>query len=395
MADSPGKLIESTTILNLNDPCAIEDTSWIKPGKAAWDWWSGPVAPGKHFDVGTNNETVKYFVDFAAEMHLQYMVVDEGWYADKDSRKRKDYDYDLTKTVPEIDLPMLIKYAKQRKVGLVLWMHWVPVSKQMDRVFPYLHKLGIKGVKVDFMDHDDQQMVEFYHRVVKCAAKNHLLIDLHGAYKPTGLMRTYPNFVTQEGVMGAEYNKWSMRITPSYNLTLPFTRMAVGPMDYTPGGFRNVTVEQFEKHSTAPLVMSTRAQELAKFVVFLSPLQMVADYPGAYENEQGTEFIKAVPSNWDETRVLAGEIGKYIVVARRKGDTWYLGAMTNESPAKLSVELDFLGNGNYTLSGFKDGPNAAKNATDVLKVSMPVNSSTKLELNLAPAGGFAAALTPR
>lgn len=392
MVDQPGKLIESTTILNLNDPCAIADTSWIKPGKTAWDWWSGPIAPGQNFEAGTNNETVKYFIDFASAMGLQYMLIDEGWYAPKNSRKKGQFDFDLTKTIPEIDMPMLVDYAKQRKVDLIVWMHWITTSRQMDTAFPLFEKWGLKGVKVDFMDRDDQEMVGFYHRIIDTAAKYHLLIDLHGAYKPTGLQRTYPNFITQEGVMGAEHNKWSANVTPTYNLTLPFTRMVPGPMDYTPGGFNNVQPSQFEKRSTGPMVMATRAAELAKYVVYESELQMLADYPGAYLGQPGAEFLKVVPANWDETRVLQGEIGEYIVMARRAGKRWFVGAMTNESPRKLSVPLDSLGIKAGKMTEFSDGPNAAQNAKDLTTGTAEFNPGKPLELNLAPSGGFAAVI---
>ncbi|MGI8908351.1 MAG: glycoside hydrolase family 97 protein [Candidatus Sumerlaeaceae bacterium] len=392
VASQPGKLIESTTILNLNDPCAIADTSWIRPGKTAWDWWSGPAAPGEKFTPGTNNDTIKHYIDFASEMGLEYMLVDEGWYADKNSRKKKQFDFDLTKTVPDIDLPMLIEYGRMRNVGLILWMHWITTSRQMDTVFPYLAKLGIKGVKVDFMDRDDQEMIDFYHRILSTAAKNRLLINLHGAYKPTGLTRTYPNYITQEGVMGAEYNKWSKRVTATHNLTLPFTRMVPGPMDYTPGGFNNVTPQQFEKKSTEPMVMSTRAHQLAMFVVYESPLQMVSDFPGAYRGQPGVEFLKVVPANWDETRVLAGEIGQYIVVARRAGKRWFIGAMTNESSRKLSVPLDFLGRKSWQISQYMDGADAASKPVSIISSMKKVRAGQALELDMAPSGGFAAIL---
>jgi alpha-glucosidase len=389
VADKPGKLIESTTILSLNDAPAF-DTSWIKPGRTAWDWWSGPIAPGENFKPGTNNETIKHYIDFASEMGLEYMLIDEGWNANKNTRKKGQFDYDITKTVPVVDLPMLIDYAKQRNVGLFVWVHWIPMSRQMDVALPYYEKLGIKGIKVDFMERDDQEMVDFYHRLLGEAAKHHLLVDLHGAFKPVGLQRTYPNFVTQEGVMGAEYNKWSNRITPTYNLTLPYTRMVAGPLDYTPGGFNNVQPSQFEKRSTGPMVMATRAQELAKYVVYESEFQMLADYPGSYRGQAGVDFLKVVPANWEETRVLDGAIGQYIVMARRAGKKWFLGAMTNEQPRELTVKLDFLGGGARKATTYADGPNAAHDAKDITTGTTEVKS--ELKLKLAPSGGFAAVI---
>ncbi|HEX8119069.1 MAG TPA: glycoside hydrolase family 97 catalytic domain-containing protein, partial [Pyrinomonadaceae bacterium] len=320
IGDEPGRLIESTLILNLNDPPAF-DASWVRPGKAAWDWWSGQLAEPVA-NPGMNDATMKHYIDFA-EMKFEYMLVDAGWYTPKAYGDDADTKADITKSVPEIDLPGLVNYAKARGVGIILWLHWVTARDQMDRAFPYYERLGVRGVKVDFMDRDDQEMVAFYHRILRTAARHHLLVDLHGAYKPTGLARTYPNYVTQEGVLGAEYNKWSARVTATHNVTLPFTRMLAGPMDYTPGGFRNVTREAFQPREVAPEVMTTRAHGLAMYVVYESPLQMVADHPGAYRGQPGAEFLRDVPASWDETRVLAGEIGKYIVVARRRGRDWF------------------------------------------------------------------------
>ncbi len=394
IGDEPARLIESTIILNLNEPNAIIDSSWIKPGKSAWDWWSGEMATGVNFKPGMNNATMKPYIDFAAEYGLEYMLVDAGWYTKRAYGEDADTKADITKSIPEIDLPALVAYARERNVGILLWLHWMTARDQMDVAFPYYEKLGIKGIKVDFMDADDQAMVAFYQRIVKTAAAHHLLVDLHGAYKPTGLARTYPNYITQEGVLGAEYNKWAARITATHNLTLPFTRMLTGPMDYTPGGFSNVTREGFKPQETSPMVMTTRAQQLAMYVVYESPLQMVADYPEAYRNQPGADFLRIVPSSWDETRVLDGKIGEHIAVARRRGDKWFIGAMTNEAARTLQLPLNFLKKGEYQMTVYADALQSASDPKQIFVSTKKVKAGGSLTIELAPSGGFAAYLQP-
>ena len=393
LGDEPGRLVESTLMLSLNDPPAFRDTSWIRPGKAAWDWWSGQLAEGVA-RPGMNDATMRHYIDFASEFGLEYMLVDAGWYAPKAWGEGADLKADITKTVPEIDLPGLVGYARGRGVGLILWLHWIPAREQMDRAFPFYERLGVKGVKIDFMDRDDQEMVAFYHRVLKKAAEHHLVVDLHGAYKPTGLARTYPNYLTQEGVLGAEYNKWSARVTATHNVTLAFTRMLVGPMDYTPAGFRNVAPAQFKARDKGPLVMTTRAQQLAMYVVYESPMQMVADSPGAYRGQPGAEFLRVVPTSWDETRVVEGVIGESIVVARRRGREWFVGALTNEQPRTIRVPLNFLGRGAYTLDAFADGEDAANDPKRLSVSTSRVGAGETLSITLAPSGGYAARLKP-
>jgi alpha-glucosidase len=382
IAEHPGKLIESTLITNLNaDPQG--DTSWIKPGKSAWDWWSGPLAQGID-KPGMNNATMQYYIDFAAKMGLQYMLIDDGWYLGSGGAGDVREGADITKTIAEIDLPGLVKYAAARKIGIFLWVHWKPISKRMDEALAFYERASVKGIKVDFMDRDDQEMVEFYHRLLQKTGEHKLLLDLHGAYRPTGLVRTYPHYITQEGVMGAEYNKWSRRVTATHNVTLPYTRMLLGPMDYTPGGFRNRTPETFEIRNSGPTVMTTRGQALAMFVVYESPFACVSDSPESYDGQAGAEFLKIVPTTWDETRFIAGNIGEYIVLARRHGNDWYVGAMTNESSRTLEVPLDFLGEGAYTATIWTDGagPTALKKETRALDPK-----GTALPLSLAPGGG--------
>ncbi len=315
----PGRLIESNLLLNLNPPSAIADTSWIKPGKTAWDWWSGSYAEGVSFRPGMNTATMKHYIDFAAGSGFPYMLIDAGWAA----RRGRGTPDDITAVNPALDMPELLRHAKERNVKLWLWAHWTSVDRHMDEAFPQFERWGVAGVKIDFMDRDDQVMVAWYRKVLQKAAEHHLMIDFHGAYKPDGIERTYPNLLTREGVMGLEYLKWSARVTPVYNCTLPFTRMLAGPMDYTPGGFLNVTREAFVPRNRQPMVMGTRAHQLALYVVFESHLQMVSDYPERYRgaNEKDFAFVRAVPASWDETRVLAGRPMEFIALARRRART--------------------------------------------------------------------------
>ena len=393
IGDGPGRLVESTLLLNLNPPSVVPDPSWIKPGKSAWDWWSGQAAEGVA-KPGMNDATMRHYIDFASEFGLEYMLVDAGWYTAKAYGDDADTKADITKSIPEIDLPGLVAYARARRVGIIVWLHWIPARDQMDRAFPYYERIGVKGVKVDFMDRDDQEMVGFYHRILRKAAEHRLLVDLHGAYKPTGLTRTYPNYLTQEGVLGAEYNKWSDRITAGHNVTLPFTRMLAGPMDYTPGGFRNVTRAEFKPQDKLPLVMTTRAHQLAMYVVYESPLQMVSDYPGAYRGEPGADFLRVVPASWDQTRVLEGRIGEYILMARRRGREWFVGGMTNESARALRLPLNFLGRGEYQLTEYADGLGADADPKRIAASTRKVKAGETLALKLAPSGGYAARLAP-
>ena len=382
----PGGLIETNyLILNLSAPCALADTSWIKPGKAAWDWWSGSFARGVDFKPGMNTATMKHYIDFAAAHHLEYMLVDAGWYPATDY----EHPIDILRHVPEVDVPGIIAYAKPKGVKVILWVFWGELDKHMDEALTLYEKWGASGIKVDFMDRDDQEVVNFYARCARQAAEHHLVVDFHGAYKPTGLRRTLPNLLTREGVMGLEYSKWSDRITPEYDVTIPFTRMLAGPMDYTPGGFHNTTRAEFTPRSVEPMTQGTRAHELAKYVVYESPLAMVSDYPEAYENQPGIEFIEKVPTVWDDTQVLNGEPGKYITVARRNGDNWYLGAMTNWDARDLEIPWNFLGSGEYEAWIFADGPDADQVATSLSITKKRLKASDKLNLHLAPGGGAA------
>ena len=387
LGDQLGKLIDSNLIGNLNPPAEF-DTSWIKPGKTAWDWWSGPYLPPPD-KGGTDMPTIKKYVDFAARAGFEYMMIDEGWCLNSGTGGRAPADADVTQAKPDIDMPALVSYAGKKKVKLWLWLQWSLLDRQMDEALAQYQKWGIAGIKVDFMDRNDQQMVDYYHKLMAKAVEHKLLVDMHGAYPPAGLNRTYPNYLTQEGIMGAEYNKWSRRVTATHNVSLAYTRMLLGPMDYTPGGFRNTTPGTFRVINSPPQVQTTRGHGLGMFVVYESPFQMVADSPDVYENAAGFDFVKAVPSAWDETRFLQGDIDDYIVVARRKGKDWYVGAMGNEKPHNISVPLAFLAEGKFKAQVYEDGASP----TTLEESARAVTSADTLELKLAPSGGAAVRIT--
>lgn len=398
VADHPGRFVESNTILNLNEPCAIMDPSWIKPGKCAWDWWwSGSYAPDANFEMGPNQDTMKYFIDFASDMGWQYQLVDWQWYGPPFADVVGGPSHptsDITTPNPNIDMPALVQYAKAKNVRLFVWAHWEHIDQQMDKAFPLYQKWGIAGVKIDFMDRDDQDMVNVYHRVVKKAAEHKLLINFHGAYKPTGIRRTFPNLVTREGVMGNEYNKWSDRVTPDHCLVLPFTRMIAGPMDFTPGGFRHGNKTSFKiLTGPAPMVYGTRAFQLAMLVVYESPLQVMCDTPYAYrQSPEGLDFLKLVPTTWDETRVINGEVGNYITVARRSGKDWYIGVMTDWTERSLTLPLTCLAEGRYSAEIWQDADPKKDNL--LVKSSRNVTAGDTLQANVRSGGGYVVRLTP-
>jgi alpha-glucosidase len=393
LGDTPGDLTASSLIPTLAAPSQIKDTGWIKPAKTSWDWWNDWALDMPN--AGINTASYKAFVDFSKEMKLDDILIDEGWSVGSDIEPNPAAD--VTKAKPVIDMPELLAYAKSKGVGVWLWVQWQQLDNQMDAALAQYEAWGIKGIKVDFMNRNDQEMVDWYHKVLEKAAAHHIMVDLHGAYPPTGLNRTWPNYVTQEGVLGAENNKWSARITATHNVTLPFTRMILGPMDYTPGGFHSLTPADFKTQQRyhAPFVQTTRGQAVAMYVVYDSPFQMVSDSPSAYKNADGSwadgaEFIQKVPTSWDETRVLAGDIGQYIVMARRKGDVWYVGAMTNEDGRKVEVPLSFLGNSAYSAQVLQDGADVNHLAASDIKA----DAGQSLTLTLAPSGGAVAIIAP-
>ena len=383
LGDKLGNLIESNLIGNLNPPAAF-DTAWIKPGKTAWDWWSGPYLPPPD-KGGTDMPTIKRYIDFAGQSGFEYMMIDEGWCLNSGHGGSAPDNADVTRAKTDIDMPALVSYAAKKKVGLWLWVQWSLLDRQMDAALAQYQAWGIKGIKVDFMDRNDQQMIDYYHKLMRKAAEHKLLVDMHGAYPPTGLNRTYPNYLTQEGIMGAEYNKWSRRVTATHNVSLAYTRMLLGPVDYTPGGFRNATPASFQVINSPPQVQTTRGHGLGMFVVYESPFQMVADSPDIYQNAGGFDFIRAVPTTWDETRFLAGDIDEFVVVARRKGKDWYIGAMGNEQAREISLPLAFLGAGKFKAKLWQDGAEPTALAVS----ERAVTSADTLQLKLAPSGGAA------
>ena len=384
LADRPGDLIASNLIGNLN-PAPQGNFSWVRPGKAAWDWWSGPLA-----GMPATMPNYRRYIDFAARSRLPYYLIDAGWALGSGPCCDALPTTDVTRAAPGVDMPALVRYARERGVKLLLWVHWKHLSQRMEAVLDTYQRWGIAGVKVDFMERDDQEMVAFYRQLAAATARRHLLLDLHAAYPPDGLNRTFPNFITQEGVLGAEYNKLSRDVTATHNVSLAYTRMLLGPMDYTPGGMRSVAPADFSVRDVAPLVMTTRGQALAMYVVYDSPLQMVADSPDAYVGAEGFDFIRSVPTAWDETRFLAGETGRSIVLARRKGSTWYIGAMTDEIARSIRVPLTFLAPGQYRATIWQDGDRP----TAVTRSTREVGRSDALSLSLAGSGGAAMILSP-
>jgi alpha-glucosidase len=376
----PGRLVESNIVLNLSTPSQIEDTSWIKPGLMAWDhWWSG--------DTKADTATIKQYIQLAADMGWPYQLIDWHWYGEP-----KRADSDITKIDPAIDMDEVRRFAAERNVRLWLWLYWTDADQHDAylKAFPLYEQWGIAGVKIDFMDRDDQVMVNWYEKMTRAAAASHLMINFHGAYKPTGLNRTWPNQITREGVMGNEYNKWSTRITPEHKVTLPFTRFMAGPADFTPGGFLNRPPAKFQTKVSPTQVQGTRASELALFVVYDSPIGCVCDHPDNIRGQPGADFLKVVPTVWDETRVLDGAVGEHIVTVRRSGNDWFLGALTNSDARTIPVKLDFLGAGAWKLRWWHDAADSGENAEHIETEERTVTAKDALDLRLAPAGGAVA-----
>ena len=378
---------ENDTELPVNDlvyllasPCRIGDISWIHPGKVAWDWWNAWGVTGVDFPVGINTQTYKYFIDFASANSLEYIILDEGW-----SEPSK---CDIMSVIPEIDLKEIIEYGKTKNVGVILWSVAYVLDKKLEEACRTYSEMGVKGFKIDFMNRDDQEVVDMNYRILETAAKYHLVIDFHGMYKPTGLNRTYPNLLNYEGVWGLEQMKWSEDDQMTYDVTFPFIRMMAGPVDYTQGAMRNATKRDFKPVYSNPSSQGTRAHQVGTYIVFDSPLVMLADSPTAYIKEQETtDFIKDIPTVWDETRILSGKVGEYIVTARRSGNKWYIGALTGSEARDITVDLSFIGEGDKNVTIFKDGVNAHRLGTDY-KIEN-INHTNILTLHLAPGGGFA------
>lgn len=380
IGETPGTLIESEIIQNLNDPCAIKDPSWIKPGLSAWDhWWSG--------EVKMEMPVIKQYINLASEMEWPYMLVDWQWYG-----KFNTPEAELTKWAPQIDMPEIISYARSKNVKIIVWLYSSDVNRNSAYkiAFPIYEKWGIAGIKIDFMDRDDQWMVNWYHDIIKCAAENHLMVDFHGAYKPDGIIRTWPNMITREGVMGNEYYKFSNKMSPEHNVKLAFTRMLAGQMDYTPGAFLNVTKEQY-KNQTPAVVWNTRAAELSKFVIYESPLTVVCDHPDNILNQPGSDFLKIVPTTWDDIKFIGGYPGDYVALAKRSGDKWFLGVMNNSVGKNVEISLSFLPAGTYEAETWSDTKNSDKEPKE-LKKNIQVLKSGTMKVTLAKNGGFVAVI---
>jgi alpha-glucosidase len=378
LARQPGRLIESDLVLNLSSPCVIADTSWIKPGIASWDWWSQVSRPA--------TAAYKQFIQFSADMGWPYALLDAGW----SSRTS------IVQASPSVNLDELLALAKEKNVRLWLWLHWSAVDRNdaYREAFPLYEKWGIAGVKIDFMNRDDQDMVNWYEKIVKSAAEHHLMVNFHGAFKPTGMIRTYPNQITREGILGNEYNRWSSRVTPEHKVTLPFTRLLAGPADYTPGGFLNQQLEQFRPNVRPTQVQGTRCAELALFVCLESPVVHAADHPTHYQDQPGLDFLKLVPTVWDDTRVLDGAVGEHLVIVRRNGGRWFLGALTDRHARDIPVKLDFLGRGSWTLKLWKDAPDSDTVGEHLVTEQRAVTAAEVLTLHLARAGGAVASFEP-
>jgi len=377
-------LVANEMVYKLGALPALTETGWIKPGKVAWDWYNANNLYGVDFRAGLNNETYKYYIDFASENGIEYVILDEGWY----------HLGDVLDVSEGYDIKELCDYASKKNVGIILWVVWKSFYDRIDEALKQFEEWGVKGIKVDFMQRDDQWMVNYYHEVAAKAAEHKMLVDFHGCYKPDGMERTWPNVITREGVRGLEHNKWSKDCNPEHDLILPFTRMVAGAMDYTPGAIVNMQKRDFVPVFYRPASQGTRVHQMAMYVVYESPLMMLADSPSQYRrNQECTTFMAGVPVTWDETKVLAAKAGDYITVARRKGDTWYLGSMTDWSPRTLEADLSFLPSGKYTIEIFSDGINADHYGEDFKHLTVDAWAGGKMKIDMAPGGGWVAKIT--
>lgn len=386
VAANDAGLLTNQMVYLLAKPSEVQDTSWIKPGKVPWDWYNANNIYGVDFKSGVNTQTYKYYIDFASKYGIEYIIIDEGWYKLGN----------VLDVVPAMNIEEIVAYGKQKNVGVILWMVWKTLDDQLLPALDQFEKWGVKGLKVDFMQRDDQKVINFYHRLCREAAKRKMIVDFHGGIRPATMVRTWPNLINTEGVRGLEWNKWSKDATPEHNVTLPFTRMFLGPLDYTPGAMINSGAERnFSAIFERPMSLGTRCHQLAMYVVFEGPLQMLADSPSHYLKEpEVMEFLGPVPTVWDETNVLGAEIGDYVVIARRNGRDWYIGAMTDWTPRDFEIDFSFLAPGSFGMTSFADGPNADRAGNDYKKTVQVVNKTTKLKIHLMGGGGFAARLVP-
>lgn len=387
IAENDKQIVENNLVYQLASPTKLQDVSWIKPGKVAWDWWNANNVYGVDFESGLNTATYKYYIDFAAEFGLEYIVLDEGW---------SKATLNVMEPNPNIDMEELTTYAKSKNVGIILWSLWRPMDQNMEALLTKYEAWGIKGVKVDFIQRADQYLTNFYERLAKTAAKHHMLVDYHGGMKPSGMRRAYPNIINYEAVKGLENDKWEAAVNPEHDLTLPFTRMTAGVMDYTPGGMDNAHEKNFAIRFDRPMTLGTRAHQMALYAIFEAPLQMLADSPSQYyRNRESAEFIAKIPTTWDEMHVLEAKISDYVVIARKHGEIWYLAGITDETKRDFTVDLSFLdANATYTLEWIEDGVNSDKIAIDYTKGERKaVTSKDQIDLNLHTGGGWIGVLT--
>jgi alpha-glucosidase len=373
-------ILDDQTVEILSPENGNEDNSWIKPGKAAWDWWNPHNITGVGFKTGFNTETYKYYIDFASRFKIQYIIMDEGW-----SEKNN-----IDRPVKSIDIKELVEYARGKGVGIFLWSRWQDINRNPENMMRIFRSWGIKGVKIDFLDRDDQGMTRFCWRVAEAAYRNHILVDFHGSAYPAGIARSFPNVLTSEGVKGLEHNKLSDQCTPDNDVYIPFLRMFAGPVDYTPGSMRNSGKEDFRIVFNDPSSIGTRVHQMAMYTVLESPFSMMADSPSRYmKDETCTLFIAGVPVTWDESVVLDAKMGEYVCIARKKGDVWYIGAITNGKRADIDVDLSFLERaGAYHAEIFSDGVNASRNAEDYLHERTLVDRKSRIKIRCAPGGGW-------
>ena len=390
LGERVGALLESNIITSLCDPPS-QDFSWLKPGKSDFHWWNGDILPDTLFPPGRSFEFNQYYIDFCATHGIAYHTVigygNSAWYQNDGEGYAPGPHTDITKPVPGLDMQRIGDYAKSKGVGLRVWVHWQPFYAQLDKALAQFEAWGVQGMMVDFMDRDDQQMIQMQEEMLRKSAQHHIHIQFHGAAKPTGLARTYPNELTREGTLNYENNKWGPAMTPEHDLDMPFTRLLAGPTDYHLGGFRAVPPAQFRPQYTRPLMIGTRCHMLAMYVVLESYLGMVCDYPAAYEGQPGFEFVRALPTVWDETRVPLAEVGSHVCIARRQGADWYVGAIGTSQPQMLALKLDFLPPGEYEATQWADASDVATEPNHLLKKTLPVTRQTTLPLALAAGGG--------
>ncbi|MDH6305436.1 alpha-glucosidase [Parabacteroides sp. PF5-5] len=399
ISDRVGALIESNILTNLNEPCKIEDTSWLKPGKTTFTWWNGNVVPDTSFMAGNNFMTNKYYIDFAArnklEYHSIYGYAEQPWYTDD------GFDFgapgknvDITKPIAPLNMKYICDYAKSQGVDIHVWTNWKALYAKIDEAFPLFEQWGIKGMMIDFMDRDDQEMIRIQEEFLVKAARHHLFVQFHGSSKPSGLHRTYPNEFTREGTYNYEIYKWGSDINADHDISMPFTRLLAGPADYHLGGFRSVPHDQHWAQFANPRVSSTRCHMLAMYVVLESYLAMVCDTPEAYEGQSGFEFLQAVPTVWDATVVPEASVNEYVTIARKKDNEWFVGTINNSTPRTLDIPLDFLGEGNYMATIYLDAPDSDIHPNKLVKKTQAVTFRDKLTVKLAKDGGCVFQISP-